>query len=698
MYWPVMTDYQEAIQNPSLCFSDFELSEGTVDLDNLGFPRPISGNFASVYGLTFKNSKWAVRCFLKNNPDQEKRYQCISAYLEKIRLPYFVPFKFIREGIRVKGIWYPILKMEWINGESLSAYIEKNLTNPNNIQSLSQKFYALARELEERSIAHGDLQHGNILIVGSEIKLVDYDGMYVPELDGMLSNEIGHPNYQHPVRSEKDFGPYIDRFSEWVIYLSLKALSVDPSLWKNLKGGDENLIFRKADFNSPSSSESFHILETLDNQDLRNIAGLLREVIGCADLQKVPRLDNSSISPFSQNISPPAATLTSSIPSLTPQWVLDYIEVTTKEFSGNMLVERASLGVLVIALLVTLLLFSLGVISSELFFSFAVLEPLLNCVFLYSRYAHCDEIKERQNLIIRSNSIRINISRVNSVIKKNQRKIAEINNEEQEKIEALNQKMKLLTRKEAEETAGVETELRRNLELLNKRLIQLNTDEKHEFGKSLLSVQEKFISDKLTNDPLESASIRGIGDEIKKRLMRVGVISAADILDVHVSVNNRKQHDRVVAFLRVRGKGDVHIDGVGPAKASALLTWRRSLEQQWKVQVPKVVPPEITVQIKTKYDKHRIALNSETSNAMHAANQKKSSIYARFQKDIEKNRDEVYGLIKYYSEKKKDQEEKFTPQYKEKNSLLWEESALEKQISSYHKINIVHFLKRVFTG
>ncbi len=138
--------------------------------------------------------------------------------------------------LKVKGVWYPILKMEWINGESLSTYIEKNLTNPAAIQSLSQKFIELAKNLEQNSIAHGDLQHGNIIVVGEEIKLVDYDGMYVPGLDGMLSNEIGHPNYQHPIRSEKDFGPYLDRFSEWIIYLSLKAISLDPSLWMTFKG------------------------------------------------------------------------------------------------------------------------------------------------------------------------------------------------------------------------------------------------------------------------------------------------------------------------------------------------------------------------------------------------------------------------------------------------------------------------------
>ena len=283
MYWPIMTDYQEAIQSPKICFSDHELQEGRLDLDSLGLPRPISGNFACVYGLTYGTAKWAVRCFLKNTQDQEKRYQHINSYLEKIHSPYFVPFKYIRNGIKVKGVWYPILKMEWINGESLSTYVEKNLNNPAAIQSLSQKFIGLAKNLEENSIAHGDLQHGNIIIVGGEIKLVDYDGMFVPGLNGMSSIEVGHPNYQHPIRSEKDFGPYLDRFSEWIIYLSLRTILLNPALWMNLKGGDENLIFRNIDFNNPDSSDSFKILENQQNSDLKKIVHFLREIISCGE-------------------------------------------------------------------------------------------------------------------------------------------------------------------------------------------------------------------------------------------------------------------------------------------------------------------------------------------------------------------------------------------------------------------------------
>src|SRR5207248_10425515 len=61
------------------------------------------------------------------------------------------------------------------------------------------------RHLEAAKVAHGDLQHGNILVRGGSIQLVDYDGMWVPALSGRDATEIGHRAYQHPERSGQDY-------------------------------------------------------------------------------------------------------------------------------------------------------------------------------------------------------------------------------------------------------------------------------------------------------------------------------------------------------------------------------------------------------------------------------------------------------------------------------------------------------------
>ena len=112
----------------------------------------------------------------------------------------------------MRGQWYPILKMGWVEGEPLNLYVEKNLTHASLLRDLDREFAKMVRDLRRFFIAHGDLQHGNVLVVNGKLKLVDYDGMFVPDLDGLPSHELGHPNYQHPARSASDFS-YI-----WTIF------------------------------------------------------------------------------------------------------------------------------------------------------------------------------------------------------------------------------------------------------------------------------------------------------------------------------------------------------------------------------------------------------------------------------------------------------------------------------------------------
>jgi hypothetical protein len=300
MAWPTPQDYNEAVQNPNLVFADPELRTGHAELDRLGLPRPRSGGFASVYRMQCGQRDWAVRCFLREFYDQQQRYAAISDHLARVRLPYTVGFTFLRQGIRVRGQWYPILKMEWVQGEPLNVYIEKRLASPDTLLSLASRWVQLVKALQQASVAHGDLQHGNVFVVEGDLRLIDYDGMYVPALSGQASHEVGHRNYQHPLRTESDFGPYLDNFSAWVIYVSLIALTVDPRLWQRFGCGDESLLFRRKDFERPEGSDALHALEMFPDERIRSAATLFKSLLYLGP-QHVPSLDGQ--------IAPPAHTI-----------------------------------------------------------------------------------------------------------------------------------------------------------------------------------------------------------------------------------------------------------------------------------------------------------------------------------------------------------------------------------------------------
>ncbi len=208
MNWPMSQDYNEAIQSPQTIFSDPELRTGQPVVNALGLPVPCSGNFADVYELDCPQTqtKWAVKCFTREVRGLRERYAAISRYLESAALPVIVDFQYREQGIRIRGTWYPILKMRWVEGLLLNLFVRDNLDKLSRLEALSQVWARMANRLREAKLAHADLQHGNVILVPGRkdnslaIKLIDYDGMFVPALAGKTSGEVGHANYQHPQR------------------------------------------------------------------------------------------------------------------------------------------------------------------------------------------------------------------------------------------------------------------------------------------------------------------------------------------------------------------------------------------------------------------------------------------------------------------------------------------------------------------
>jgi len=270
-YWPSMTDYQEALQSPSLAFRSPELSNGAAVENKLGLPRPICGTFASVYELVNGRSRWAVKCFLRNTPDLHERYEKISNHLRTChRLGYFVQFEYQEDAIRVRGELFPLVRMEWIEASQLNTFVEENLSNGSVLAQLGNRWARLVADLRAANIAHGDLQHGNVLVQSNgDIRLIDYDGMWVPALEGQRSNETGHPDFQNPRRTQSDFHSDIDMFSGAVIQVAIAALIRDPGLWRKYNNGD-NLLFRRADFESTQTSPLIRDLRALNDTEIRD--------------------------------------------------------------------------------------------------------------------------------------------------------------------------------------------------------------------------------------------------------------------------------------------------------------------------------------------------------------------------------------------------------------------------------------------
>jgi formylglycine-generating enzyme required for sulfatase activity/serine/threonine protein kinase len=311
MPWPSTTEYNDAIQNLRTSVSDEELRAGELARTSLGLPLLWSGSFADVYRVhcAQTGNTWAVKCFTRQSPGLRDRYREIATHLEGVRLPFMVDFHYVEPGIRAGSRWCPFLKMRWVEGVNLNQFVGKHVTRPGTLKQLLGLWVKLAARLRQAQIAHADLQHGNVLLVPLPhgqlaLRLIDYDGMYVPALAGRPPGEVGHPAYQHPLRLRQGiYGAEVDRFSHLAIYCAIRCLLLQlEALWDRFDNGD-NLLFREVDFRNPGKSEVFHELWALGDPDAHALVGRLI-LATQTPLDRVPLLtevvSNGSIRRLSQ--------------------------------------------------------------------------------------------------------------------------------------------------------------------------------------------------------------------------------------------------------------------------------------------------------------------------------------------------------------------------------------------------------------
>lgn len=275
MAWPQLDDFRWAIQEPAMCFSDPELQAGEVVCDMFGMPKMASGNFACAYEIQCANKMWAVRTFNHEVTDQHLRYQMVSQHLGSVGVPYMVRFSFHPEGILVGGSWYPIVKMTWVEGMTLTRWVKDHREQPEMIRDLAKHWRGMVGALYGLQMAHADLQHGNVLVTPQdEVKLIDYDGMFVPKMQGNSAPELGHPNWNHPGRNNDTFGPYLDQFPGLVGYISMLAVAQQPHLLDEYCN-DENLILSQADLAAPKNSEVVHELKNMEDDGVSELTDAL---------------------------------------------------------------------------------------------------------------------------------------------------------------------------------------------------------------------------------------------------------------------------------------------------------------------------------------------------------------------------------------------------------------------------------------
>jgi len=316
MKYPSRSEYYSAIRNPGFAFRkkdpvtqierdlDPELAAGqVVERERPNGMREAwsaSGGFAIAFIYATPSQKlWAVRCFYRSGFEATQHYKKVAANLEKnpAYRAHFVSCNYLEEGIRVLGSCYPVVKMEWVEGNNLKRFIKQNLNSNPRLQKLASQWQELARNLQRGKLAHGDLQHGNILVVERrgdlELKLIDYDSLYFERDGNSIEDRVkGLPDYQHPLReSLKKQCLAVDFFPQLVIYTSILALAAKPQLWDSYNLEErKGLLFSKADFQHPASASVFESLQRLPHP-LPALSRSIKNICGYSSFAQIPSLE-----------------------------------------------------------------------------------------------------------------------------------------------------------------------------------------------------------------------------------------------------------------------------------------------------------------------------------------------------------------------------------------------------------------------
>lgn len=267
MQYPLISEYLAAIREAKDNLD--KLSHLVPVMDKYGEPYRSSGAFAVVFKMKDEQTGkcYALKCFTEEQEGRAEAYRKIAEELEFVDSPYITSVKYLEKELFVDSNCedeeFPVLLMDWIEGETMETYVAANYTDTHAMSMLCYRFCKMAAWLRSQSFAHGDIKPDNIMVrPDGTLTLVDYDGMFVPAMKGQKSPTIGTKDFSHPLRTIDDFDETIDDFALASIALSLKAISLDPSLLQNY-GASDRLLFSAADYLDLSKSNTFTALQGL---------------------------------------------------------------------------------------------------------------------------------------------------------------------------------------------------------------------------------------------------------------------------------------------------------------------------------------------------------------------------------------------------------------------------------------------------
>ena len=280
MQYPLLSEYVSAITHASENLDQLKHLE--VVQDEHGEPYRSSGAFAVVFKMCDPRTGqlYALKCFTEEQEGRAEAYRKIEEELEVAGTTYFTSMRYYERELFVDSSVsseseFPVLLMDWVEGSTMELYIREHYRDSYAMEMLCYRFCRLAAYLRSQPFAHGDVKPDNIMVSDTgTLTLIDYDGMFVPSMQGESSPTLGTEEFRHPLRTPELFDATIDDFALASIALSLRAIALDSQLL-DLYGAPDRLLFSANDYRDLAQSKVMQaIWRLVGDKDLCKLVGL----------------------------------------------------------------------------------------------------------------------------------------------------------------------------------------------------------------------------------------------------------------------------------------------------------------------------------------------------------------------------------------------------------------------------------------
>ncbi len=280
MQYPLLSEYVSAITHASENLDQLKHLE--VVQDEHGEPYRSSGAFAVVFKMRDPHTGqlYALKCFTEEQEGRAEAYRKIEEELEVAGTTYFTSMRYYERELFVDSSVsseseFPVLLMDWVEGCTMELYIREHYRDSYAMEMLCYRFCRLAAYLRSQPFAHGDVKPDNIMVSDTgTLTLIDYDGMFVPSMQGESSPTLGTEEFRHPLRTPELFDATIDDFALASIALSLRAIALDSQLLDQY-GAPDRLLFSASNYRDLAQSKVMQaIWKLVGDKDLCKLVGL----------------------------------------------------------------------------------------------------------------------------------------------------------------------------------------------------------------------------------------------------------------------------------------------------------------------------------------------------------------------------------------------------------------------------------------